>query len=443
MGKYDKPGYPLPDGDVSEDDMACTIVYYPDRPEYRQALVSSLLYLGNWLAWERDADKRGSDAAASWKIANELTLECLYMSCFEELQANVAAILAILQQQVQCCDENSTTGGSSEHETEIEPGVGDPPDYYGETEVADWDEWAEYLCHNAHLWVDELILQAGNWEVYLSTGGATVGLLASAIVAISFFVVGGVVSVPFLMLGFAGVVASMTGTLFSEAADDIETAREDIVCAIMNGSDLAAAVEEALGSGAAWDFFYTLIDYDSAAAILYEGGDGETYLESETRQDCDCEQRGEFLHTFDFDSETAEGWIYAVAGGYTAIGNPDHGIYYRRRTGHWLRLTSYNLRLEVGEGDPAALSWVKVHRIIIEWSQRTSNYSERMVVAGSDDEELENTVYPAWLSREFVYDPPLKFFKNNPVIELKAWTLDDGWAHFDNIVIDFDIGTDA
>ncbi|GAH56285.1 unnamed protein product, partial [marine sediment metagenome] len=274
---------------------ACQLVYLPDRPEYWQAFLGALSYMTTWKAWERDDDKRGKDAAENWREAFELTMGCWRMTCLDDLKSDVAAILAVLQLQLQCCDENSTYGESSEYETDIIPGVGDDPETYGETEVEDWDEWTEYLCYQANEWVDELILQAGNWEVYLNAGGATIGLLAGSIVAISFFVVGGFVSVPILMLAFAGIAAGMTATLFSDAADDIEAARDDIICAIMLGGDVGYAVEQALSSGASWDLFYTLIDYESAVSILYEGGDGETYLEPDTDDSCNCEQLGEFL----------------------------------------------------------------------------------------------------------------------------------------------------
>ena len=43
-------GYLLPDGDLGDDEIACTVVFYPDREEYRAALQGSLAYLATWIA---------------------------------------------------------------------------------------------------------------------------------------------------------------------------------------------------------------------------------------------------------------------------------------------------------------------------------------------------------------------------------------------------------
>ena len=91
-----------------------------------------------------------------------------------------------------------------------------------------------------------------------------------------------------LMLGLAGVLTGITHSMLEDAAVDIEAAREDIVCAIILGTSLSDAVEEAVGGGSVWTYFYSLVDYASAVAILYEGGDGETYLEAVKRDDCVC-----------------------------------------------------------------------------------------------------------------------------------------------------------
>ena len=432
--------YRLPAGDVSEGNLACTIVYYPDRTEYRQALVSSLLYLGSWLAWQRDDDKRGKDAAASWKIANDLTLECLYMGCLVELQANVAAILALLQQQAQCCDENTTTGPSSEYETEIEPGVGDDPDYYGETAVADWEEWLEYLCYSANAWVDQLVLQAGNWEVYLNAGGSTIGLLAASIVAISFFVVGGFVSIPILMIGFAALAAGMTAALFGDAADDLEAARVDIVCTILQGGDVAAAVEDALSSGAAWDLFYTLIDYESAVAILYEGGDGETYLDPVKDASCDCEQVGEYLVFTDFETGL-QGWLND-GGSIVAKGMGGGDCWQGRCTfSDWITMDLETLiGIEPG-GVPDSGDYILIHRIVFWYKMTDVDPGGHLLhLYRFQDGGTQHTTYPwkdAYTEVVLEFDPSIKFTAPRNVLRFTVGGAD--WQILvDNITIDYD-----
>lgn len=207
------------------------------------------------------------------------------MACLDELKQDVSDILDHLRNTVPCCGDIVIYGDSTVYITTIIPGVGEAPTHYGETEVAGWDEWQQYLCHNAHLWVDELAKQSNQLELALSVGGMSIGLAGFIVAAIVLFVVGGFLSGVVVMAIVAGTIAGYTANMFSTAADDIDAARDYIVCAIIQGSSLADAVEAAV-SVTAWDLFYSHLDYDTAVAILYEGGDGETYLESEMRDDC-------------------------------------------------------------------------------------------------------------------------------------------------------------
>lgn len=290
MGKFDQPGYPLPGGDLGEDEIVCQLVFLPDRDEYWQALLGAIHYMSTWRAWERDDDKRGKDAAANWREAFELTIGCWRMACLEQLQQDVSDILALLRSQDACCGDIVTYYDNSTYITIIVPGDGEDPDFYGETAVADWAEWSEYLCHNANLWVDELVRAALTISTALSTGGITIGLLAAVMAAIAFFVVGGVLALPLLMVVVFSLSLEVSSIVFDDAAVDIEDARDEIICAILTGRDVGAAVEAALSSGAAWDLLYTHLDYDSATAILYEGGDGDTvFLEAEKDDTCACQ----------------------------------------------------------------------------------------------------------------------------------------------------------
>jgi hypothetical protein len=364
------------------------------------------------------------------------------MACLEELQANVAAILEHLQNTVPCCGDSTTYGDSTFYITTIVPGQGDDPEFYGETAVADWDEWKEYLCHNAHLWVDELIKSAGSVEVALTTGGMSIGLLAAAILAVGFFVVGGFVSIPILMLGVAGLAAGISATLFEEAAEDIEAARGDIVCAILNGLSLADAVEDALSSGAAWDLFYTLIDYDSAAAILYEGGDGTTYLEAETRDDCDCEQIGEFLYYTDFETGTFEGWEHD-AGPVIENGlgrNNSYAVKLGYAGGDYIYHTVITLLQAVGES-PGAGDKIILHRIKFSYKMN-SCYGQKLRVRCMHDTGGEDNDFDCVTSygdeEEIIFSPPLESTFNMEMIKFDSINGATQYLILDEITVDFD-----
>lgn len=287
--KLDKPGYPLPEGELGSDEIVCQLIFLPDRDEYWQAFLGAYAYMCTWRAWERDDDKRGKDAAANWREAFELTIGCWRMACLEQLQQDVSAILDLLRNQDPCCGDIITYYDNSQYITIIVPGDQEPPEFYGETAVEDWNEWSQYLCHNANLWVDELVRAGETIGTALSTGGITIGLLAAIMGAIAFFVVGGVLALPLLMTVAFALSLEVSSTVFDDAAVDLEDARDDIVCAILSGRDVGAAVESALSSGLAWDLLYTHLDYASATAILYEGGDGDTvFLEAELDDTCSC-----------------------------------------------------------------------------------------------------------------------------------------------------------
>lgn len=287
MTKRLEKGYLLPEGDAYESELCCELVFYPNREEYRRALLGAITYFSTWLAWETDDDKRGKDAARAWKEALEKTLECWNMACMEDLIALNQQILTLLQSKKDCCDSGVTYGPQETVETDIVPDVGDPPDFYGETAVTDWDDWAEHVCYNAHVYVDNLIAAANELVVAVEGAWIVVGLVASLMVIATMSGIGIPIAYA-LAASVTGALAVLTsGTIFTQAAADIETARDDIVCAFLEGTSVSDAVETALASGLAWDTFYSFLDYATATALIYEGGYEAEYLPADTKADCE------------------------------------------------------------------------------------------------------------------------------------------------------------
>lgn len=285
--RKDPPGYPLPAGDLGDDELVCQLVYLPDRDEYWQALYAALGYFATWKAWKRDDDKRGKDAASDWRTALELTTECWRMTCLDEITDRMDDIIAMLALKKDCCDDNITYGPGTEVETEIQPDVGDPPDFYGETAVTDWDDWREHVCHNAHVWVDSLVWQANEMDDLLQLGGVTIGALGAGLLLLG--AVGLAIAVPFAVVAAtaAGILAAGTLAVFLTTADDIEAARDDIICALIKGNSVSDVVEAALGSASLdWLLFFSLVPYDNVTALIYEGGYESEYLPADTRDDC-------------------------------------------------------------------------------------------------------------------------------------------------------------
>lgn len=281
-------GYLLPDGDCYTDEVECMIVFVPAKTEYRRALLGSLHYLATWIAWEKDAAKRGKDAARAWKDAFDLTMECWTMGCFVELREDVSAILEILQNKKDCCDDSISYYPAPAPTTEIDPGTGDPPEFYGETEVEDWPDWSEHVCYNAQEYVDSLksagdeMANAAEYSIWY------LGLVAAALALLSFSGIGLPVAFALASTTLFGLLAATSGA-FSDSSDDIEDAREDIVCALLWGEDVSLVIKDALGdTSEEWLLFFQFVDYDSATAIIYNGGADEDYLPSETDDSCVC-----------------------------------------------------------------------------------------------------------------------------------------------------------
>ena len=311
------PGYPLPSGELGEDEIVCQLVYLPDRDEYWQALFAAIHFMSTWTAWERDDSKRGKDAAANWREAFEMTVECWRMACLDDITDRMDIIIDMIGLKKDCCDDNLTYSPQTEVVTEIEPEEGDAPDYYGETAVTDWDDWLEHVCYNAHVYVDTLIHQAEQMDAATVTVSWTIGLIAAGLAALSFVGIGLAVVYGLAALTAGGLISAVTEGVFSSTASDIETARDDIVCALLQGTSLSDAVEGALSSGLDWDLFFQFADYDSATAIIYDGGYGTEYLSAETKDDCaECDEiplddEDLFIQNFfgsvpEYDSETGQ-----------------------------------------------------------------------------------------------------------------------------------------
>lgn len=282
------PGYPLPDGELGEDEIVCQLIFLPDRSEYWQALLGAISYMSTWKAWERDSDKRGKDAAANWREAFELTMGCWRMTCLEDLTTAVTDILELLQNKKDCCDDNITYLPVDPIDTDIDPGEGDPPATYGETAVSDWDEWMEYLCFSAHKYVDYLA-HAGNSMMEATRNSAiAIGVIAAILGLLAFSGIGLPIAFGLAAAVVSGLILGGTIAMFDDTEDDIEAARDSIVCAILQNTSLSDAVEDALGSNAAWDLFFQFIQYDDAIAVMYDGGYEDEYLEAVQKPDCFC-----------------------------------------------------------------------------------------------------------------------------------------------------------
>jgi hypothetical protein len=369
-----QPGYPLPDGELGDDDIVCQLVFLPDRPEYWQAFLGALSYMSTWRAWERDDDKRGKDAAANWREAYELTMECWRMACLDELQDNVAEILAIMQLGNSCCDEQDITDGDR-YTDRVVDGEDDVPqniiDAGYASGTSDWDGFDDYKCMIAHVTVDQLEARLREIQDIVDRTGPYLAI-AAALSAITAVIVatGGLVLVFGLIAG-VGTVSALYYALtefgsVADLADDVATNHDELVCAIYEadgdvGSLIALndkidelfSVPEALilknmNMGPTLKALYAgrYDEQDIADTLLAAGYDLEDFS-------CSCDVQSDYFHEYIFDG-TCLGFSItgvdgvldcALTGNLSAYqaSKPSWGYFYR---------TSAEFVIDLGEPTP-------------------------------------------------------------------------------------------
>lgn len=287
-------GYLLPPGEAYTDEMACALVIYPDKDEYRRALLGSLDYLGTWIAWERDPSKRGQDAARAWKEANEFTWECMSMNYCQAILDQLEEISSKLGMS-SCCDGNTYVNYNDMTivTTTIVPGVGDPPATWGESEViTDWDEWREYVCGAAHDYVDDLVSKAEDLAKVAASGTYTLDFVAYVISVLTYRIK--IIPVPVNELVIEPLMRWLIESIgemdFDAQAAEFEDNREDIVCALVLGLSLEDYVHAAVIDDLMWTYFYSNLDYESTTSAIYLGEvEDYGYLTPMQSAVCSCE----------------------------------------------------------------------------------------------------------------------------------------------------------
>lgn len=455
-------GYLLPDSAYTED-MACTLVYYPDKPEYRRALLGSLAYLATWIAWEKESEHKGIDAALSWKIALDLTVECWQMACLEQLQDDVAEILAIMRIPPSCCEETDVTDGD-QYTDRVVDGVGDVPqniiDAGYASGASDWAGFDDYKCMIAYMTVDQLSARTLKLVPYVNAAGMAFGGVATiAAIAAVVFGTGGLALVFGLVMATGAVALLyenlMEGDLLVILAAKVVTNRDELACAIYNADgDVGALValndkiDELFTSAEAlllknWNLGPTLkafyagrYDQQDIAEILNDAGyDLGDFT-------CDCDQIGEFMVFCDFNDGTLQGWENN-SGFMDPTGGIGGSYSYRATYGqnHWIGLSTGGL-FDIVSESRSGVSVALIHRL--KFSYRMTIAGVHQVLAqfyhdgGHEEHFFED--FAAFTEEEIIFDPPLEStYQTQAAVQIVVVTGATGYLHLDNVTIDFDL----
>jgi hypothetical protein len=213
--------------------------------------MGSLDYLATWLAWERDSEKRGQDAAASWKLANIQTWECCSMGYCDNLLTTLEALLAATT-ALECCGEQDITDGK-QYTDEVEDGVGDVPqniiDAGYADDAADWDGFDDYKCMISHLAVDHVESFFRQIAPHISDTGIVIGGVGvvGALIGAILTVVGLPISAGIIIaLGAAAAIwtwiTSEGRDAVEDLADEIAAEHDALACAIYSGDGVTQSV---------------------------------------------------------------------------------------------------------------------------------------------------------------------------------------------------------
>lgn len=450
-GLPNKPGYLLPAGDAYTEEMQCCFVFVPAKDEYRRAFFGALDYFGTWLAWERDDDHRGIDAARAWKEANDKTRECWEMGTCEDISTKLSAIIALLAAP-RCCGEgnNYTTYYDNRvYTTTIIPDSGDYPDYYGETAVTSWEDWKQYVCYNANKYLDDLIESANRIDTLLDIGFFAIDTLAAIMAPLTFVLapIAHPLNIPWVTAIWSALIQG--GQDYMEGiADALEGAREDVVCALVNGTSLHDAIESAIGESLAWELFYSHLDYSTVTAIIYEGGNELGYLPAEQSAACDCEEGGDYSYTWEFDDsgDYYEGWqpnSGIVIDGNATYGNPAPEVRMAYNSPQALYITMYWLGAAVGFSLGASDSII-LKRVEFDYISHDNSLAPGITMKLYSHGSLATTLNYAQHRGsiqhvDYTLPSPLTADSGDTVIDFKPYGGSGWYVYLDNVKLYFEV----
>lgn len=250
MGKYH-----LPPGETLVEELQCLVVYCPDEPVYRQALWGAISQLTKFWIWEPDGAGGEHDAADSWDLAYEATLESFGM-LDELLQAvdEVEPLLRALQDIAQpCCDSDESDGAL--FTDDVEDGAGDVPqniiDAGYATDSTDWAGFDEYKCMIAHVAVDDMEGKLRKFAPYVDAAGTVAGGVAAIIGIITTIFTAGASALVGGILASTAAAATLyknatDGVFLTSLADKVAANHDALACAIYVGTDGPTAACNAL-----------------------------------------------------------------------------------------------------------------------------------------------------------------------------------------------------
>lgn len=286
MAQRVNKGYLIPENPEPVED-ACMVVFYPDDPIYRRALIGAITTFGSWVVWERDAEKRAAIAANRWKKSIIRTLNQKFdCEILPELEDDGTMAINITT-NCGCCGGGgvsgdiiinvSPNGGGTftippDAPTQYNPNTDEPPDIGGgllnpEGDIpptivnAGHDSWGSYdvyMCDFASFLPTLLAQLLRGLETFSDKAATLAGVMSTVVYLFpEFFVLKeGAVALWELVQAIIDIVLGEDiADNLTEVAAALETEplRSDITCAVFNNRyDLPTAHSEMLNNITQW-----------------------------------------------------------------------------------------------------------------------------------------------------------------------------------------------
>lgn len=246
------------------------LVFYPDAPEYRRALLGQIAELSDAWNWEGTREDQAL-ARTAWLAAELETLECHDMACLDEIIAILEAI-----RDKPCCDD--VTGFSEGTETpgggmiwpipgpevypvpdnDTSPGTGD----YPITTVTDPDndgivtqsEWEQYLCGAANYIIDSIIDYLRFVRFQRTFTSSFLGVIRWVQARAAGIIIPGFAD-DFALWELEDIIDTVIGAFEDVFINDIDTAitqlqniRDSLVCVVVGENTAANAITALLNA---------------------------------------------------------------------------------------------------------------------------------------------------------------------------------------------------
>lgn len=248
----------------------CVQVYIPDDDLYFYAFMGSYAFLTQWLAWEKDGTQRASQAARVWRDAYQMTRDGMDKGCvdmdeligvFEEccngVQGRLTQIvnkLGLIADRVGgssgCTTVNVENNFVDDTEIIVVHDLGDYPDEF-ENEDNPLEAYKDEKCRTANGIVDALVytmnkFAEGGMATAVAAGAGTILVMLSILVPGAIVITApGLIAIIGSLIALVGI-SGFTWELFSSLATCINANRQDIVCALYNGSSSTTMSSNAL-----------------------------------------------------------------------------------------------------------------------------------------------------------------------------------------------------